>query len=233
MADRLLIVEDEPRMREIIADYFGEKGFVVTGARDGMEALQKLEEAEFDIVLLDIMMPELDGFSVCRRIRKTSEVPIVFLTARSDEDDKLFGYELGADDYVTKPFSLAVLCAKAQSLIRRTKGQVRGGAVLSMGGVTLNYKTRKVLADGKECVLAPKEFELLAALMENRDCVLTREQLLAKVWGFDYFGEDRVVDTHIKKLRAALGDKAGYIKTVIKVGYSFTAEGGNGPCTIK
>lgn len=233
MEHRLLIVEDEPRMREIIIDYFGEKGFEVTGARDGAEALQKLEEAEFDIVLLDIMMPELDGFSVCRRVRKTSEVPIIFLTARSDEEDKLFGYELGADDYVTKPFSLAVLCAKAQSLIRRAKGRVRSETELSAGGVVLNYKTRRVLVDGKARILAPKEFELLAVLMENRDCVLTREQLLAKVWGFDYFGEDRAVDTHIKKLRAALGEKAGCIKTVIKVGYSFTAEGGTDACKEK
>lgn len=220
MAYRLLIVEDEPRMREIITDYFGVKGFVVTGAENGVEALERLEEEAFDIVLLDVMMPALDGFSVCRRIRKTSGVPVIFLTARSDEDDKLFGYELGADDYVTKPFSLAVLCAKSLSLVRRAKGRVCGD-VLSLGGVVLDYQTRRVTANAEACILAPKEFELLAALMENRGAVLTREQLLMKVWGFDYFGNDRVVDNHIKKLRAALGSCAGCVKTVVKVGYSF------------
>lgn len=230
MANQLLIVEDEPRMREIIADYFEAKGFLVTGAQNGLEALERLEETAFDIVLLDIMMPGLDGFSVCRRIRKSSGVPIIFLTARSDEDDKLFGYELGADDYVTKPFSLAVLCAKSLSLVRRAKGRVCGD-VLSGGDISLDYQTRRVTAAGVECVLAPKEFELLAVLMENRNAVLTREQLLMKVWGFDYFGNDRVVDNHIKKLRAALGSCAGCIKTVIKIGYSFDTKKEGERCT--
>ena len=165
------------------------------------------------------MMPELDGFSVCRTARRESDVPIVFLTALSDEEDKLYGYELGADDYVTKPFSMAVLYAKLDALIRRRRGSLRSGDLMEAGGVSLRLSTRQAWAGKREVSLTPKEFALLECLMKNRGIVLSREQLLVKCWGYDYEGEARAVDTQIKRLREKLGDKAGIIKTVIKAGY--------------
>jgi len=181
--------------------------------------LELLQEYEFDAVLLDIMMPGLDGLSVCRAVRRENDVPIIFLTALSDEEDKLLGYELGADDYVTKPFSLSVLYAKVMALIKRNQRKVLAGDRMESGGVTLEQSTRRVFAGKREVALTPKEFALLRCLMENRGLVLSREQLLVKCWGYDYEGESRAVDTHIKRLREKLGDYAGSIKTVIKAGY--------------
>jgi DNA-binding response OmpR family regulator len=218
---KLLIVEDEARMREIINDYFKSKDFLVTEAKNGEQALDILENNEFDIILLDIMMPKLDGFSVCKKIRKNSEMPIIFLTARSDEDDKLFGYNLGADDYITKPFSLPILYAKVLALIKRSNGNVMSNQQINISGISINLKNTKVIVGNKEILLAPKEYELLICLIKNRDRILTREQLLSKIWGYGFLGYDRVVDTHIKKLRSALGDKAKCIRTIIKVGYKF------------
>ncbi|MEI6578675.1 MAG: response regulator transcription factor [Eubacteriales bacterium] len=223
MSSKLLIVEDEPRMREIIVDYFKSKDFIVSSAKNGVEALDILEKKEFDIVLLDIMMPKLDGFSVCKKIRKDSEVPIIFLTAKADEDDNLLGYKLGADDYITKPFSLPILFAKVAALIRRANGNIINNRIL-INDINIDLKTQKVTIDDKEIILAPKVYDLLICLIKNRDRILTREQLLSKIWGYDFEGYDRVVDTHIKKLRAALGDKANCIRTVIKVGYKFEEE---------
>ena len=191
MNSRILIVEDEAKLREVLCDYFSSKGEQPVEAENGREALSLLAEREFDAVLLDIMMPGLDGLSVCRAVRKTNDVPILFLTALSDEEDKLLGYELGADDYVTKPFSLSVLYAKTTALIRRKR----------------------------EIVLTPKEFALLRCLMQNKNLVMSREQLLVKCWGYDYEGESRAVDTHIRRLREKLGEHAACIKTVIKAGY--------------
>ena len=223
MVKKLLIIEDDNRMREIINDYFTAKGFTVFEAADGAEALERLDEQEYDIVFLDIMMPHIDGFTVCRAIRSKSSMPVVFLTARSREDDMLFGYELGADDYITKPFSLPVLHAKALSLIKRAKGMSDNNNY-DFGGLIVNTQSRTVTADNQPVGLAPKEYELLLYLIENKGRVLSREQILNAVWGYDYFGDDRAVDTHIKKLRAAMGNQSWRIKTIIKAGYRF--EGG-------
>jgi len=219
MDHRILIVEDEPKLRAVLCDWFLSKGDRPVPAADGAEALEQLGEGEFDAVLLDVMMPEVDGFSVCRAARKGSDVPILFLTALSDEEDKLRGYALGADDYVTKPFSLAVLYAKTEALIRRRQGSLRSGDLLEAGGVALRLSTRTVTAGGREIRLTPREFSLLECLMKNRGVVLSREQLLVQCWGYDYEGEVRAVDTQIKRLREKLGDRAGIIRTVIKAGY--------------
>ena len=219
MKNKILIVEDEAKLREVLCDFFTSRGELPYQAKHGLEALAMLEEQEFDAVLLDIMMPGLDGLSVCRAVRRENDVPIVFLTALSDEEDKLLGYELGADDYVTKPFSLSVLYAKVMALIKRNQRKVLAGDRMGSGGVTLEQSTRRVFAGKREVALTPKEFALLRCLMENRGLVLSREQLLVKCWGYDYEGESRAVDTHIKRLREKLGDYAGCIKTVIKAGY--------------
>ena len=216
---KILIVEDEEKLREVLCDYFrSEQAFPVEAA-NGMEALRLMEEEDFDAVLLDIMMPGLDGLSVCRAIRKDNDVPIIFLTALSDEEDKLLGYELGADDYVTKPFSLGVLYAKTMALIKRNQRSVLPGDRMEAGGIVLELTARKVTAGKKQVQLTPKEFSLLRCLMQNKNTVLSREQLLVKCWGYDYEGEARAVDTHIKRLREKLGEYASCIKTVIKAGY--------------
>ena len=219
MKNKILIVEDEAKLREVLCDYFISKGDQPFEAPNGVCALELLQEYEFDAVLLDIMMPGLDGLSVCRAVRRENDVPIIFLTALSDEEDKLLGYELGADDYVTKPFSLSVLYAKVMALIKRNQRKVLAGDRMESGGVTLEQSTRRVFAGKREVALTPKEFALLRCLMENRGLVLSREQLLVKCWGYDYEGESRAVDTHIKRLREKLGNCAGCIKTVIKAGY--------------
>ena len=219
MNSQILIVEDEPKLQEVLCDYFRSKGETPVEAADGLAALERLEQESFDAVLLDIMMPGLDGLSVCRAVRRESDVPIVFLTALSDEEDKLLGYELGADDYVTKPFTLSVLYAKTMALIRRSRGTMRAGDRLEAGGIILELSSRRVWAGGRELALTPKEYALLRCLMQNRNLVMSREQLLVKCWGYDYEGEARAVDTHIKRLREKLGAHAGCIKTVIKAGY--------------
>ena len=219
MDQHILIAEDEPKLLAILCDYFSSKGDHPVAAKNGLEALHLAEQGEFDGVLLDIMMPELDGLSVCRMLRKNSDVPIVFLTALSDEEDKLLGYELGADDYVTKPFSLAVLHAKLTALINRSRGSIMQGDMLTAGNITVQLSSQKVFVFGSEVFLTPKEYAILLCLMRNRGIVLSREQLLVKCWGYDYEGEARAVDTHVRRLREKLGDAAGQIKTVIKSGY--------------
>ena len=219
MNRRILIVEDEEKLREVLCDYFISKGELPMGVGDGVEALSLMEEREFDALILDIMMPGLDGLSVCRAVRRTNDVPILFLTALSDEEDKLLGYELGADDYVTKPFSMSVLYAKLMALIRRNERQVLSGDRMEAGGITLERSRRRVLAGKREISLTPKEYALLLCLMQNKNLVMSREQLLIKCWGYDYEGESRAVDTHIKRLREKLGEHAACIKTVIKAGY--------------
>ena len=216
---KVLIVEDQPELREVLCDYFRSKKDIPLSASNGCEALELIEENDFDAVLLDIMMPELDGFSVCRALRKKSDVPIVFLTALSDEEDKLFGFELGADDYITKPFSMSVLYAKISALIKRSRGNIFVGDKIEVCGITLELGARKVYAGKQEIVLTPKEYALLLCLMRNKNVIMSREQLLVKCWGYDYEGESRAVDTHIKRLREKLGEHAECIKTVIKAGY--------------
>ena len=216
---KILVAEDEEKLREVLSDYFRSKEDTCILAENGTKALELAAEQEFDAVLLDIMMPGLDGFAVCRALRKSSDVPIIFLTALSDETDKLFGYELGADDYVTKPFSMSVLYAKITALIKRRRGVIRTGDRLRAGNITMRLSSRKVYVGLREIVLTPKEYALLECLMKNKNIVLSREQLLVKCWGYDYEGEARAVDTHIKRLREKLGDSAGCIKTVVKAGY--------------
>ena len=216
---KILIVEDEPKLREVLCDYFTSKGEIPFEAENGVKALTMIEEKEFDAVLLDIMIPKLNGLSVCRAVRKTNDVPIIFLTALSDEDDKLLGYELGADDYVTKPFSMSVLYAKIVALIKRNQRSVLSGDRMEASGITLDLARQKVFAGKREIILTPKEFSLLRCLMQNKNMVMSREQLLIKCWGYDYEGESRAVDTHIKRLREKLGEHAACIKTVIKAGY--------------
>lgn len=219
MNNRILIVEDEDNLRDVLCDFFKSKGEFPVEATDGIQALSLIEENGFDAVLLDIMMPRLDGLSVCRAVRRTNDVPIIFLTALSAEEDKLLGYELGADDYITKPFSMSVLYAKMMALIKRNQRTVLSHDRMEAGGIILEISTRKVFAGRKEVVLTPKEFALLRCLMQNKNIVMSREQLLVKCWGYDYEGEARAVDTHIKRLREKLGDYAECIKTVIKAGY--------------
>ena len=216
---RILIAEDEPKLLSILCDYFKSKGDIPCPAKDGMEALELAENGIFDGVLLDIMMPKMDGRSVCRALRRFSDVPIIFLTALSDEDDKLLGYELGADDYVTKPYSLAVLYAKLSALVNRSRGNVLTGDQLTAGPLRVVLSSQTVIVEGEMVALTPKEYSLLLCLMRNRNMVLSRAQLLVKCWGYDYEGESRAVDTHIRRLRDKLGSAATMIKTVYKTGY--------------
>ena len=216
---RILIAEDEPRLLEVLCDYFISRGDTPTGVDNGTEALEQAKNGAFDGVLLDIMMPGLDGFSICRSLRQKSDVPIIFLTALSDEKDKLYGYQLGADDYVTKPYSMSVLYAKLNNLINRSRGSVLSQDRLIAGDLSVTISSQKVQVGGQAITLTPKEYALLVCLLKNQGMVLSREQLLVKCWGYDYEGEARAVDTHIKRLREKLGDAADYIKTVIKSGY--------------
>ena len=215
MGDRILIVEDEQRLRDILCDYFRAKGEEPVGLENGQQAVDCMADRQADAVLLDILMPELDGFSVCRALRRHSSVPIIFLTALSDEEEKLRGYALGADDYVTKPYSMAVLYARTKALIARTRGAVGEDGWLESAGIRLNLKTHEARINGRPQELPNREFALLRCLMEHRNQVLSRQQLLTMVWGYDYEGDERTVDTHIKKLRA----RGAEIETIIRVGY--------------
>ncbi len=215
---KVLVVEDENRIREIVRDYFEAHGLACELAEDGEKALEKLRCGDYDAVLLDVLMPNLDGFGVCRAVRKSSGVPILFLTALGGEEDMLRGYALGADDYITKPFSLAVLLAKTQALIRRSRG-TGGTEQLCCGPITLDTAARICRVNGQEKKLTSGEYDLLACLLRNRGQVLSREQLLDKVWGLDFEGDDRAVDVRIRSLRGALGEAGGQIKTVYRAGY--------------
>ena len=216
---QILIAEDQEKLRLVLRDYFVSRGDKPVTADNGAQALELAQEGDFDAVLLDIMMPELDGLAVCRALRRRSDVPIVFLTALSDEDDKLAGYELGADDYITKPFSMSVLYAKIDALVRRSRGSMTRGGVITLGDIEVDTSLRRVWVQGIEVKLTPKEYDLLICLLRNKNIVLSRQQLLIKCWGYDYDGDERAVDTHIKRLREKLGDAATAIKTVIKAGY--------------
>lgn len=222
MEKKILLVEDDERIREIVIDYFIKEGFTIIQTGDGKEALELFETNSIDLIILDIMIPEIDGWSVCKRLRRISDVPIIMLTARADEEDKLMGYELGADDYVTKPFSPRVLVAKSKMLLKRAAGTVgKTDGTITFNGIEVNKLSRTVRIDNKSIELAYKEYELLLFFMENRDIVLGREVILSKVWGFDYYGDLRTVDTHVKKLRSKLMDRASCISTVIGMGYRF------------
>ena len=219
MSYRILIAEDEPKLLEVLCDFFESKGVTPVPAADGAKALELAQNDHFDGVLLDIMMPKLNGLSVCRELRKSSDVPIIFLTALSDEEDKLLGYELGADDYVTKPYSMAVLYAKLMALINRSRGSMLSGDLITAGPIRIRVSAQQVWVEENPVTLTPKEYALLLCLVRNRGMVLSREQLLIKCWGYDYDGDSRAVDTHIKRLREKLGSASACIKTVIKSGY--------------
>lgn len=221
MAYQILLVEDNKQIQEIIYDFFtatSQGDFQVTLADTGTDGVEKIYETEFDLILLDVMLPGIDGFSICRQIRQHSIVPIIFITARIQEEDILYGYDLGCDDYITKPFSLKELYAKTQALLKRSKGLV-GNHVLCCGDITLNPITFTVTASNGEVLLPPKQYALLKYLLEHKEQVIERETLLTRIWGYDYDGTDRVVDNHIKKLRHALGNSGRHIKTVITKGY--------------
>ena len=215
----ILIVEDEKAMQDIIADYMRKGGHTCFTADDGIDALVTLKNHPMDLIILDVMMPHLDGFSVCKLAREMSGMPIIMLTARSAEDDKLKGYDYGADDYMTKPFSPRVLLAKVNALLRRSFPASAGA--ITAGKIMLHPKAHKVYLDGQEITLTHKEYELLAFLMANPGQIFNREQLLNRVWGYDFEGTTRTVDTHIKTLRQKLGNEGRHIVTLICSGYKF------------
>lgn len=219
---RILLVDDEDKMRELIKIAFKKEQFQTFEAVDGKQALAMFKSNSFDIVILDIMLPEIDGWTVCREIRRASNIPIIMLTARGEEFDKLFGFDLGADDYIVKPFSPKELIARVKALLRRS--EIRNSetsSILKIGLININRLSREVNMDEKPITLTNKEYELLFYLATNPNIVFTREQLLLKVWGYDQYGDPRTVDTHIKKLREKMGDQSNYINTIWGVGYKF------------
>ena len=217
---RILIAEDDDNLRCALRDYFCNKGFYVHDADNGVKAMKLADTEEFDIAILDVMMPEADGFKVCEHIRKTSEVPVIFLTARTAEEDQLHGFEVSADDYVTKPFSLAVLYARTEALLHRYAGRKQDSKLMAPG-IEIDTDSRVVRVDGVTADMPPRVYDLLVYMMQNQGRILTREQILDHVWGRDAFIYDRAVDGTIKKLRHCLGARSGYIHTIIKVGYRF------------
>lgn len=225
MGNKVLIVEDEIRIREVISDYFTQDGWEVYEIDNGIDALSWFDSWHPNLIILDIMMPRMDGFEVCRQIRSRSGVPIILLTAKSGDQDKIYGFELGADDYVTKPFSPKVLIARANSLMKRvTENYQPQGHMLAFGSAVLNTLARRLEVDGTEVELTPKEYEILLLLMNNKNIVFPREAIISRVWGFEFDGDNRVVDSHIKKLRFKLGYESRFIRTVIGTGYKFQEE---------
>lgn len=221
MEQRLLIVEDDCLIAEAAADYFTSKGWLVKTEENGIRALERLERESFHLILLDVMLPFMDGFSLCRKIRQDSDVPVIFITARVMEEDKLNGYSLGADDYVTKPFSLPVLYAKAMALTGRIQGKT---SFLEAGALKVDVKSHKVWKQGELLGLPPKEYDMLVFFLENPGRIYSREQLLIRFWGYEFDGNERVVDNHIKKLRKAIGSCGCSIQTVPKSGYRLEVE---------
>jgi two-component system response regulator ResD len=220
---RVLVADDESRMRRLVADFLRREGFTILEAEDGKQALDMfLEDPRIDLVILDVMMPGLDGWVVCREIRKRSHVPVIMLTARAEESDELFGFDIGADEYVTKPFSPLVLVARAKALMRRA--QTGGGDLRRFGVLEVDGAKHTVTVNGERVQMSPKEYELLTYFIDNAGCALGRDQILNSVWDYDYFGDARTVDTHVKRLRAKLGAAADYIQTVRGVGYRFEAD---------
>lgn len=222
---KLLVVDDEPKIREVIREYAEFNGYEVTEAGDGMSAVGLCKLNQYDLVILDIMMPKLDGFSACKEIKKIQDVPIIMLSARGEEYDKLFGFELGIDDYIVKPFSPKELMARINVILMRRKSTAQTKTdVLKFGGLEINIAARTVTVDGTRVELTPKEYELLFYLIENKNIALSRDKLLSDIWGYDFFGDDRTIDTHIKNLRNNLGPYRDYIVTLRGVGYKFEFE---------
>lgn len=223
---KLLIVDDEEKIREVVREYAEFAGYEVTEAGDGREAVSLCRINDFDIIIMDIMMPKLDGFSACKEIRKEKNTPIIMMSARSEEYDKLFGFELGIDDYVTKPFSPKELMARVNAVLSRSAPAARNDeqTVLSFGGLSIDIPGRSVSVDGNKIELTPKEYDLLFYLVENKNIALSRDKLLRDVWGYDFFGDDRTIDTHIKNLRNNLGPYRDMIVTLRGVGYKFETQ---------
>ena len=219
MEYKVLLAEDERNLREITSSYLERNGFAVDAVSNGIEAMHAVDRKVYDIIILDIMMPLKDGIEVCKYIRKKYDVPVIFLTALSQEQDIVSGYEVGADEYITKPVSMPILVAKMNALMKRYRGLLVENGVLRIGSLRIELARRMVMVDEKTVTLAPKEYDLLIYFVENKNQVLTREQILNHVWGPEYDGYDRAVDTHIKKLRAALGSSSHHITTIIKQGY--------------
>ena len=221
---KILVVDDESRMRKLVKDFLEREGFEVLEAGDGMEAMEIFyEEKEIALIILDVMMPKMDGWQVCREVRQSSKVPIIMLTARSEERDELQGFDLGIDEYISKPFSPKILVARVEAVLRRTHG-IDASSVMDAGGIEIDKSAHMVKIDGKEIDLSFKEFELLTYFVENQGITLSREKILNNVWNYDYFGDARTIDTHVKKLRNKLGDKRNYIKTIWGMGYKFEVE---------
>ena len=221
---KILVVDDESRMRKLVRDFLTKKNFQVLEAGNGEEAMDIFyNEKDIALIILDVMMPKMDGWEVCREIRKNSKVPIIMLTARSDERDELLGFDLGVDEYISKPFSPKILVARVEAILRRT-GQANPEDVLSAGGIVIDKAAHLATVDGKQMALSFKEFELLTYFLENEGIALSREKILNSVWNYDYFGDARTIDTHVKKLRSKMGDKGEYIKTVWGMGYKFEVD---------
>lgn len=217
---KILICDDESRLLEAISDYFTGKGVETAVASNGEEAINLAIGEYFDLIILDVMMPFADGFEVCKRIKSRLDVPVIMLTAKSQEQDYLKGYSLGCDDYIAKPFPLSVLYEKAMLLIRKHKG-INADNIISVSGVSINVDRCTLTVDGKQRSITSKDFQILKYLMENKNIVISRELIITHIWGYDFNGDDRIVDAHIKAIRKALADKAGCLKTVINFGYCF------------
>jgi len=220
---KILVVDDEARMRKLVKDFLTAKGYRVIEAEDGDQAVNTFfKEKDIALVLLDVMMPKMDGWEVCKTIRRYSEVPIVMLTARADERDELLGFELGVDEYITKPFSPKILVARIEAILRRKN--VTTGEILEVAGIRIDKDAHQVTSDGELLDLSNKEFELLSYFVENQGMALSREKILNHVWNYDYFGDARTIDTHVKKLRSKLGSKGDMIRTVWGMGYKFEVD---------
>ena len=221
---KILVVDDESRMRKLVKDFLGREGYQVLEAGDGMEAMEVFyDEKDIALIILDVMMPRMDGWQVCREVRQSSKVPIIMLTARSEERDELQGFALGVDEYISKPFSPKILVARVNAILRRAN-VLGGGDEIDAGGIVIDKAAHLVKIDGKEIELSFKEFELLSYFVENQGIALSREKILNNVWDYDYFGDARTIDTHVKKLRSKLGEKGNYIKTIWGMGYKFEVD---------
>ena len=222
---KILVVDDESRMRKLVRDFLVREDYEVLEAGDGEAALDIFyQEKNIALIILDVMMPKMNGWEVCREIRETSKVPIIMLTAKGDEEDELTGFELGVDEYISKPFSPKILVARVGEILRRSGKAPEEGKLLSIGGIVIDQTAHTVTVDGRQIELSFKEFELLTYFMENEGIALSREKILNHVWNYDYFGDARTIDTHVKKLRAKIGEKGDYIKTIWGMGYKFEAE---------
>ena len=221
---KILVVDDESRMRKLVRDFLVKKDFEVIEAEDGAQAVDIFfEQKDIALIILDVMMPKMDGWQVCREIRSYSKVPIIMLTAKGDERDELLGFELGVDEYISKPFSPKILVARVEAILRRTSG-LSADDILRAGAIEINKAAHQVVIDGENVDLSYKEFELLTYFVENQGLALSREKILNSVWNYDYFGDARTIDTHVKKLRSKLGKHGDYIKTIWGMGYKFEVE---------